>query len=150
MTWTTHKQNKKDSLPNKTTKLLTLKPDVWRLWRGSKTAEKLNHGDSIYWGADQTSTLWADEHHLLRTGNSQPRIVPSGQKALFPYTRYSEIRLLYIRSVRSCSTTRGSGGLQHPVPIRRRTIVSPSTPKNDRPGESMSARGTAARNTASA
>ena len=63
---------------------------------------------------------------LLRTGNSQPRILPSGQKALFPYTRYSQIRL-YIRSVRSRSTTRGTGELQHPVPIRRRTIVSHTT-----------------------
>ena len=61
---------------------------------------------------------------LLRSGNSQPKILPSGQKALFPYTRYSEIRLLYIRSVRSRSTTKGSGGLQHPIPIRRRTFVS--------------------------
>ena len=61
---------------------------------------------------------------LLRTGNSQPRILPSSQKALFPYTRYSEIQLFYIWSVRSRSTTRGSGGLQHPIPIRRRTIVS--------------------------
>ena len=32
---------------------------------------------------------------MLRTGNSQPRILPSGRKGLFPDTKYSEIWLLY-------------------------------------------------------